>query len=179
MKIIHILGAPGSGTTSLGRALARSLGWIYLDTDRYTWADTPIPFTVENNHAARRRLLQTDLVDDNNYVIAGSMCGWGDCVVPHLSLAIYIDTPDDVRADRIHRRGLRDYGERILPGGDMHKTHIDFIRWAMEYDQERAPERCRPQHQRWLADLSCPVIQLDGQRLVVELLSEIQKSLDD
>lgn len=41
---IHITGASGSGTTTLGRALAQALGWRYLDADRYYWLPTSPPF---------------------------------------------------------------------------------------------------------------------------------------
>lgn len=34
-NIIHIVGASGAGTTTLGRALEREYGYKWLDTDGY------------------------------------------------------------------------------------------------------------------------------------------------
>jgi adenylate kinase family enzyme len=34
---IHILGASGSGTTTLAKALANELGYKHFDTDDYYW----------------------------------------------------------------------------------------------------------------------------------------------
>ena len=42
---IHILGASGSGTTTLGRALAERLQCPHFDADDYFWVptDPPLP----------------------------------------------------------------------------------------------------------------------------------------
>ena len=36
---IHIIGAAGSGTTTLGIELANVLPHVHLDTDKYYWLD--------------------------------------------------------------------------------------------------------------------------------------------
>jgi len=43
-RIVHITGASGSGTTTLGRALAERLGWMHLDTDDFYWLPTDPPY---------------------------------------------------------------------------------------------------------------------------------------
>jgi len=43
-KRIHLMGASGSGTTTLGRALAQRLGCPHFDTDHYFWFPTAPPF---------------------------------------------------------------------------------------------------------------------------------------
>ena len=43
---VHVFGASGSGTTTLGRALAEALGSVHLDTDAYFWESTDPPFTT-------------------------------------------------------------------------------------------------------------------------------------
>lgn len=44
--LIHIFGASGSGTSTLGRAVAAGLGWRFLDTDDFFWLPTDPPFTT-------------------------------------------------------------------------------------------------------------------------------------
>lgn len=41
---INIVGAPGSGTTTLGRALATQLGFVFADADDFYWKPTTPPF---------------------------------------------------------------------------------------------------------------------------------------
>jgi Shikimate kinase len=43
---IHILGASGSGTTTLGRALAERLQYPHFDTDDSFWVPTDPPSAV-------------------------------------------------------------------------------------------------------------------------------------
>jgi adenylate kinase family enzyme len=47
MARIHILGASGSGTTTLGAALADRLGHPHVDADSLFWLPTDPPFTDE------------------------------------------------------------------------------------------------------------------------------------
>jgi adenylate kinase family enzyme len=41
---VHIVGASGSGTTTLGKALAARAGCAHLDTDEFFWMPTEPPF---------------------------------------------------------------------------------------------------------------------------------------
>jgi adenylate kinase family enzyme len=47
---IHILGASGSGTTTLGRALSERLQCPHFDTDNYFWLPTDPPW-VQSRHS--------------------------------------------------------------------------------------------------------------------------------
>ena len=42
---IHVFGASGTGTTTLGRGLAEALHIGQFDTDAYFWLQTDPPFT--------------------------------------------------------------------------------------------------------------------------------------
>ena len=44
-QVIHIFGASGSGTTTLGRYLAQRLGGVHLDSDDFFWLPTDPPYT--------------------------------------------------------------------------------------------------------------------------------------
>jgi cytidylate kinase len=50
---IHILGASGSGTTTLGSAIAQAYGHVHLDTDDYYWVPTDPPFQETREPSAR------------------------------------------------------------------------------------------------------------------------------
>jgi adenylate kinase family enzyme len=58
---LHILGASGSGITTLGRALAERLQYPHVDTDDYFWLPTEPPFTHQRARTERQQLLMDDV----------------------------------------------------------------------------------------------------------------------
>ena len=58
---IHIVGASGSGTTTLAIALAREIGGAHLDTDDFYWLPTDPPFTTKRPVEQRLKLLEAEL----------------------------------------------------------------------------------------------------------------------
>ncbi len=74
--IIHIFGASGSGTTTLGRALSEALGLLHMDTDDYFWLPTDPKFTTKRPVDERLALMQADVdAADKGVVISGSLTG--------------------------------------------------------------------------------------------------------
>jgi adenylate kinase family enzyme len=173
MAVIHIVGASGAGTSTLARALERGHGYKWLDTDDYFWQPTDPPFTQSRPREERTELLGADIRKHPRCAISGSLCGWGDVFIPLFGLVVFLDTPTDIRIERLDRREHERFGDRIREGGDMHQTHVDFIAWAKTYDTNSPPERCRALHEEWFGLLSCPVLRLDGSRSVEGLLEEI------
>ena len=45
--IIHIFGASGAGTSTLGRAVAEKTGYTFLDSDDYLWMPTDPQYTTK------------------------------------------------------------------------------------------------------------------------------------
>lgn len=44
---IMIMGSPGAGKTTLGKMVAKELGYTFVDIDEYIWRkDTEVPFLV-------------------------------------------------------------------------------------------------------------------------------------
>ena len=60
-NIIHIYGASGSGTSTLGRKISEELGCKFMDTD---------------------------ISENDNVVISGSLVDWGDELIPLFTLEI-------------------------------------------------------------------------------------------
>jgi adenylate kinase family enzyme len=135
---IHILGASGSGTTTLGRALAERLQYPHFDTDDYFWLPTDPPFTQQRERPERQRLLMDDVTAQDAWVVSGSLCGWGDVAIPH-----------DRRMERLRQREQARFGERILPGGDMYELSQAFLTWAASYDEGGVDIRSRRLHAEW------------------------------
>ena len=162
---IHILGASGSGTTTLGKALAERMGCCHYDTDTYYWLPTEPPFQDKRQPEARVRLLSGVLSPDQSWVLSGSLCGWGDALIPRFSLVVFLRIPPELRMERLRQREWDRCGEAILPGGKMHDAYLRFLEWAAEYDTGRdVPDvkvRSLQRHERWLSQLPCPVVRLE------------------
>jgi adenylate kinase family enzyme len=161
-KRIHLVGASGSGTTTLGRALARHLGIPQFDTDEYYWLPTQPKFEQVRERTVRQALLGNDLDRHPAWVLSGSLCGWGDLFIPRFDLVIFCAVPTDVRVARLQERERERYGaDAIAPGGPLRAKYEAFIAWAASYDDGPAVERSRRMHEKWLSALPCRVLRLE------------------
>lgn len=161
-NIIHIFGASGAGTSTLGRKICAELGYRFMDTDDYFWLPTDPAYTEKRPREERIELMCRDIDEAENVVISGSLIGWGDVLIPRFTFAIRVETDADIRAERLHRREKEKFGERIEPGGDMYQLHLEFIEWAKAYDTGGLDMRSKAHHDQWQQLLKCPLICLDG-----------------
>lgn len=174
-NIIHVLGASGSGTTTLGQAIAKAWGYAHFDTDDYYWVPTDPMFQQNRPPAERLRLLQRDISAHPRCVISGAFVRWGDPLIPLLDLAVWLQTPTETRLARLRRREAARFGSRIEPGGDMYEEHREFMAWAALYDTaDDGDTRSFAQHRRWTQQLPCPCLTADGTQPVEELLKLIE-----
>ncbi len=174
---IHVFGASGSGTTTLGARLASAIGGQHLDTDSYYWHPTDPPFTTKRPIDERIALIRDDSLKTTDWTLSGSLCSWGDPLLGDFSLAVFLHLEQSLRLDRLRARELRRYGDRILLGGDMYEQHREFMEWAKSYDTARSPIRSRDMHERWMTTLSCPVIRLDSSASTEVMTEEILAKL--
>ena len=66
---IIIFGAPGSGTSTVGRALAKELGFSHFETDDFSGLKIDVPpFRIGRTLEERTALLQSALDKCNNFV---------------------------------------------------------------------------------------------------------------
>ena len=175
--VIHIFGASGSGTSTLGRAIAEKTGYTFLDSDDYLWLPTDPKYTAKRPTEERVALLERDIDASDGTVVSGSLVGWGDPLMPRFTLAVRLVVPQGVRMERLTEREQAQYGDRILPGGDMYEIHRDFLAWAAAYDDGPATMRSRAMHDLWQQKLTCPLLTLDGTRPVDELVEAVLKEI--
>lgn len=176
---LHIFGASGAGTTTLGRAFADRHNATFLDTDDFFWHPTDPPYQRRRDRVDRLRLLTDTTNAHPRWVISGSLCGWGDPLTRLFHLAVFLSTPTDIRLVRLHNRESARFGHRLSPTGDMHTQHQEFMAWAATYDQPDAPTdgRNRALHERWSLTLPCPLLHLDGTHPIPHLCHAIATAL--
>lgn len=162
---IHILGAAGSGTSTLGAALSEVLPHKYLDTDDYFWINK---FTEQRNVADRRKMLGEDLVSYGQWILSGAVCGWGDQFKNTIDLVIFLAIPPDIRLQRLQAREFERYGNEILAGGDKYHQSKSFLEWAVLYDTAGMEVRSKVLHEHWMKEIACPILRIDGDCSVQE-----------
>lgn len=171
---IHLTGASGAGVTTLGRALAQDLSIPHHDTDDYFWLPTNPPYREKRHISDRLALMEALFLPRPDWILSGSLSGWGDPLIPKFDVVVFVRTRSDVRLKRLRDREARRYGpEAILPGGAIHEQFEAFIAWASGYDDDNFDGRRLARHEAWLQPLHCPVIRVDGEHPLDELRDQV------
>jgi len=176
-QVIHIFGASGSGTSTLGRAIADAFGYTFMDTDNYFWMPTDPPFTTKRPREDRVALMRRDIESADNVVISGSLTDWGDELIPYFTLVIRLVTDTEIRLQRLEAREQMRFGTRLDPGRDMYEEHLKFMAWAAQYDDGGPNMRSKASHDAWQRLLTCPVLTLDGAASIEENLDRVRWTL--
>ena len=149
---ILITGASGSGTTTLGRALATRLRCAFYDADDYYWLPTNPPFQCKQDPTIRTSRLLQDLQNASTAVVAGSILNWGVELEDSFSLIVFLTLAAKIRMARLRQRETQRFG-RVDPA---------FLAWAAQYDEGLLGGRSRSKHETWLAKRRCAVLRIDG-----------------
>jgi len=171
---IHLTGASGSGTTTLGRRLSAEIGCLRFDTDDFFWQPTDPPYQAPRPMPERLARLRDALAPHETFVLSGSLSGWGDPLIARFDLVVFLAVPAEMRLARLAARERERYGAAIDPGGPLHAAHRAFLDWAALYDDGDETMRSRQRHETWLKDLPCPVIRLEGTQSVEARMDELR-----
>lgn len=176
-KRIHIFGASGTGASTLGAALARSLPHTHLDGDDYFWIEK---FSEAREPGERRVLLKEDLMEKEHTILSGAICGWGDELKHFFDFVVFLYVPQEVRLKRLAEREFARYGNAVLPGGNRYEQSHAFLNWASLYDSAGMEVRSQTLHEHWMSDLQCPILRIKGEHTTSErvamVLNELSRS---
>lgn len=166
---IHTLGASGSGTTTLGAALASTWSVPHADADDYFWLPTDPPFTEKRAEPDRVALMRAIFAPRPAWVLSGSMMGWGDGIAAECDAVVFVTLDPTERMRRLEARERRRREGRPLddPAWDA------FRDWARSYDDPTFDGRSRATHEAWLAALGKPTLRLDGLHPTADLLDAV------
>lgn len=170
VKTIHIFGSSGSGSTTLARALADRFGFHHVDTDEALWIPSDPPFTQKRSPEAAKSLIENEMALYPKNVVSGEFYGWGDFLRDRIDLYIYMNLPVEIRLERIRAREQKRFGARVLPGGDMHAAHLEFLEWVRNYEHDSGSHRSKNAHLRRLETLDRPILRIEEPRSIPELL---------
>lgn len=173
MPRIHIVGASGSGVSTLGVEIARLLSAPYLDADAVYWLPTDPPFIAARTRDERLALLRERLLSDGDWVFCGSAIGWAEPIEQLYDLIVYLQLDHAIRMDRLRRREQARYGRRIEPGGDMAAASVAFFAWADAYDTAGHEQRSRFTHEQWFSACRAPILRLDSSEPIEALAKAV------
>lgn len=152
------------------------MGWPAFDTDDFYWLPTDPPFQHKRPPAVRVELLRAALAPHENWVLAGSLCSWGDPIVPLFDIVVLLEIDAAVRLQRLRDRELSRFGaERIAHGGDRHAQYVVFMEWAARYETGGMEVRSRFVHDAWIRQLPSRVrvLRLDSSQPVDRLVAAV------
>jgi adenylate kinase family enzyme len=167
--LIHVTGAAGSGTSSLGAALAKELGMAHLEADDYFWIPTEPPFTAKRDRAERLSSLLRDLRAKQGAMLSGAVMDWGVELENAFDLIVFLYVDASIRVERLRAREMERFG----------KSDPAFLEWAAQYDEGTLEGRSLAKHQAWLAARTCPVLELRGDLSVDEHVAAVVKFMAD
>lgn len=157
-------GASGSGTSTLGEALAHALDARWGDLDDLYWEPTTPPFQTKRDHETRSRLMRAELRASPRLIASGSLMKWGTDIENAFDLIVFLSLASDIRVARLRAREAKRLGH----------VDEDFIAWAAQYDEGTFTGRSRKLHEAWLAERSTSrVLRLDGAMPTADQVSAV------
>ena len=153
---ILICGLNGSGKSTLGKALASRIGYEFIDNEDlyFPKTDPAYAFADPRSKEEAIRILEEKIAGNGRFVFAAVKGDYGDKLIEALDCIILVDVPKQIRSQRVRDRSYRRYGERILPGGDLHDTETAWF--------SLTDSRPEDYTEKWLETAHCPVIRTDG-----------------
>ncbi len=173
---IYVFGASGTGTTTLGRQIGARLHLCHVDCDDHFWAPTDPPFQEKRVPADRLASLSGAL-GTAGWVLSGACTTWGQTILDRATLIVFITLPTALRLERLKARETARFGDRIDAGGDMHRTHTEFMAWAASYDDPTFSGRNRAHHEDWLADQTAPICRIDATQTIAASTARVLTAL--
>lgn len=170
MRII-ICGLNGSGKTTLGRELSKRINYIHKDVEDYYFSNEA---GYKYGQARSKEDVAKDIENDfNKYenIIFTSCKGDYGNVSNMCDLAIYIRLDKDTRLNRVKERSYKQFGERILEGGDLYEKENEF--WNMVYNKDEAAV------EEWFDELRCTKIEIDGKKELDEKIEVIVGKIEN
>ncbi|PRX54188.1 AAA family ATPase [Flagellimonas meridianipacifica] len=175
MKIL-LFGASGSGTTTLGNEIEKRTDFKHLDADDYYWKKANPPFQEKIPLIERNKNLKVDFKKFANVVVTGSLVSWGKEWETAFDLAIFIRMESTKRMERLKKREIERYGEKLLTDKKIQQNSKAFLEWANQYENPDFDGRSLKVHNNWMEILDCKVLQLNG---ATELNNKVEIILNE
>lgn len=171
MRSVAIFGLNGAGKSTLAHALAQATGRFEMDVEDYYFPhqrlsraraldglppdDAPfIPYESSCTQQEVAAMLLQDMDAHPAFILAGVTMSWPKTILRRVDIAFLVQAPLEVRLARIQAREAQRFGQRVLPGGDMHLQQTAFRSMVTARSADAVLASAKK--------FACPVIVLDG-----------------
>lgn len=176
---LHILGASGSGVTTLGKRLAAHWNIPYFDSDAFFWEQTPIPFSVKRDPKCRDEALLRHLRPTKHWVLGGSVIQWNKAIHALFEVIVFLHIPQALRLQRLQVREWQRYGSYLKTHPFWKNKFEAFMRWAKDYDEDTGiAHRTLKAHKCWLAQQKVEPIVLAGDMSVNQRVQRVVEEVN-
>lgn len=164
---IHICGLNGCGKSTLGRALAEKIGFHFIDNEHlyFSHSNTNKSYANPKSRQEVEKLLMAEVNEHPNFVFAAVKGDYGKEIIPLYNYVIMLEVPKNIRLQRVKNRSFQKFGNRMLPGGDLHNQEESFFNMV----------KARPDDyiESFLQTVKCPIIRIDGTKPIEKNIEHI------
>ena len=168
---ILVCGLNGSGKSTLGKALAEKLGFHFIDNEDlfFPKLDPEYLYAAPRSKEEVIKLLMDEVRAHDNFIFAAVKGNYGEGILSFYKYAVLIDVPRKIRLQRVKNRSYQKFGDRMLPGGDLYEREEAFFDLVNSRGEQEVEE--------WAKSLTCPIIRIDGTKLIEDNLVLITEQL--
>ena len=152
---ILICGLNGVGKSTIGRILAQRLTYAFIDSEElfFSKENAADPFS---NPRSKQEAIR---------MFAAVRGDYGDKLIASLDYAVLVDVPKPVRMQRVWERSYQKFGGRMLDGGDLHEKENAWFSFVNDRPEDYVT--------KWLSNIACPVLRVDGTMPVEKNVADI------
>lgn len=170
---VQIIGASGTGKSTLAKYISEKAECLWIDTDRYLWKDS----SFTENHPVEKRveLYKQDMHSADCYAVSGSVFSWSKEGFSNRDLLVFLELEENQRMKRLlEREAARGNAGRMWPDSLGTPTN-EFIEWCKTYHlaTDKTLVGTYVSHMHELEVSQSPVLKLDSSKPVEELYQEI------
>lgn len=172
--IIHVMGASGAGTSTIGEFLGEKLGFDVIESDFYKWEQTVPEFQVMRPINESNKLLLERINSSSNLIISGSLHS-NPVTFKYIDLIIYLKCPTFVRMRRIKKRDIEKGRNSLKQEGEIRENFLGFLYLAKHYNSLGLDKRSKASQKWVMENCHAPVIEIWTSRKMNKVKAEILK----
>lgn len=174
---IQLIGASGTGKSTLGSYIAKKEQIKWIDTDHYIWKDGT--FTQAYSIEQRMAKYNSDRENFTQFVASGSVFAWNPTGFTDRDLLVFLSLNDEQRFKRLIKRERERGGSSSLWLDKAGNPTNDFLEWCKTYytAKSAADVGTFAEHTYQIEHAKCPVLKLDSNQSLEVLYQQIMEHL--